>query len=102
MPRHPVHELLAHHAYVGTEPAAAELDELQLSSADRERVRKAARSAAFQHDGGYRGRAHELARQQAQEIIAGLPEDQRDPGYLRDPNEPRKDDPRELAARVPR
>ena len=102
MPHHPVHELLAEAAYAGREATQEEIDELQLAAADRELVRKAARESAFAHAGGERGRAREHARERALEIVAGLPEEQRDPRYLHDPNEPREDDPRELAARVPR
>ena len=102
MARHPVHELLAAAAYEGREATQEELAELELSSADRELVRKAARESAFAHAGGERGRAREHARERALEIVAGLPAEKRDPRYLLGPNEPRPDDPRELAGRVPR
>jgi hypothetical protein len=100
MPRHPVHELLAEAAYAGRELTEEELAELQLGASDRELVKKAARESAFAHAGGERDRAREHARERALEIVAGLPEEKQDPRYLHDPNEPREDDPRELAARV--
>jgi hypothetical protein len=103
MPRHPVHTLLAEAAYAGREATDEELAELQLGASDRELVRKAAREAAFLHAGGERSRAHEHARHRSHEIIAGLPEEQRGPAYLRDPNEGLAGlGPAELAARIPR
>jgi hypothetical protein len=102
--RHPVHDLLAHHGDYGTEPSAAELAELQLAPADRELVRKAARAAAFQYEGGDRGGAVEYAVGRAHEIVAGLSAEQRDPRYLRpDPNEGLAGlSPAELADLIPR
>jgi hypothetical protein len=103
MPRHPVHTLLAEAAYAGREATEEELAELELGAGDCELVRQAAREAAFQHAGGNRGGAHEHALRRAHEIIAGLPEEQRDPTYLRDPNEGLDGlGPAELAALVPR
>jgi hypothetical protein len=91
MPRHPVHELLAHHSDHGSEPSARELDELRLSAADRAAVAKAARKVGFIYDGGDRGKAREEALNLSHEIIAELPEEQQEPGYL-------KPDPAEAAA----
>ena len=102
MPRHPVHTLLAEAAYAGRELTEEELVELQLGASDRELVRKVAREAAFQHAGGDQGRAHEHAHQRAHEIIAELPEEQRDPRYLRTPEDLSGLSPVELAARIPR
>jgi hypothetical protein len=104
MSRHPVHVVLAEAAYAGREATEEELAELDLRAADRALVARACREAAFLHAGGERGRAHEHARRRAQEIIAGLSEEQRDPTYLRpDPNEGLVGlGPAELAARVPR
>ena len=102
MPRHPVHTLLAEAAYAGREATEEELAELQLGATDRELVRKAARTAAFQHAGGNRGAAHEYARSRSQEIIAGLPEEQRDPRYLHEQPDLSGLSPVELAARIPR
>ncbi len=102
MPRHSVHTLLAGAAYAGREVTEEELEELQLEPADRELVRRAAREAAFLHAGGERGRAHEHAHQRAHEIIAELPEEQRDPRYLRTPEDLSGLSPVELAARIPR
>ena len=102
MARHPIHTLLAEAAYAGREATQEELAELQLGASDRELVRKAAREAAFLHAGAERGRAHEHARRRSHEIIAGLPEEQRDPRYLREPDNLDGLGPAELAARVPR
>jgi hypothetical protein len=102
MPRHPIHTLLAEAAYAGREAAEEELAELQLGTSDRALVRKAAREAAFLHAGGERGRAHEHARRRSQEIIAELPEEQRSPRYLHQPDNLDGLGPAELAARLPR
>jgi hypothetical protein len=102
MPRHPVHERLADAAYAGRELTEEELAELRLEPADRALVRRAAREAAFLHAGGERGRAHEHARRRSQEIVAVLPEGQRDPRYLHEPDNLDGLGPAELAARVPR
>jgi hypothetical protein len=82
VPRHPVHTLLAEAAYPGREVTDEELEQLRLAAGDRELVRKAAREAAFMHAGGHRGRAHEHALRRSHEIIAGLPEEQRNARYL--------------------
>jgi hypothetical protein len=102
MPRHPIHTLLAEAAYAGLDVTEEELAELQLDSADRELVRKAAREAAFMHDAGDRGRAHEHALRRSHEIIGGLPEEQQDPRYLHQPDNLDDLGPAELAARIPR
>ncbi len=102
MTRHPVHTLLAEAAYEGREVTEEELKELQLSAADTAQVRKAGREAAFQHAGGDQGRAHEHAHQRAREIIGSLPEEQRDPRYLHEPDNLDSLGPAELAARIPR
>jgi hypothetical protein len=102
-PRHPVHALLAETAYAGREATEEELEELRLDPADAALVRRAGREASFLHAGGDRGRAHSHALRRSQEIIAGLPEEKRDPTYLRDPNEGLEGlGPAELAERVPR
>jgi hypothetical protein len=104
MPRHPVHELLAYHSYQGTEPTAAELDELRLAPADRAAVVAAGRKAAFTYAGGDRGSAREYALQRSYEIVSGLSAEQQDPRYLRpDPNAATAGlSPAELAELVPR
>jgi|SRR5215211_3315464 len=102
MPRHPIRTLLAEAAYGGREVMDKELDELRLAPDDRELVRRAAREAAFMHAGGERGRAHEYARQRASEIISVLPEAERDPRYLDEPEQLNGLGPAELAAHVPR
>jgi hypothetical protein len=73
MPRHPIHTLLAEAAYTGREVTEEELAELRLKGSGRELVRKAAREAAFMHNGGDRVRAHEHALRRSHEIIAELP-----------------------------
>jgi hypothetical protein len=102
MPRHPVHALLAEAAYAGREVTEEELAELDLAADDRALVSRVAREAAFLHAGSERGRAHEHARRRSHEIIAGLPEEQRDPRYLHEPDNLDGLGPAELAARVPR
>jgi hypothetical protein len=102
MSRHPVHAQLAEAAYAGRELTDKVLAELELGAADRELVRKAAREAAFLHAGGEWGRAHEHARRRSHEIIAALPEAQRAPRYLHEPDNLDGLGPAELAARVPR
>lgn len=100
--RHPVHQLLSHHAYCGSEPTAAELDALDLSAGDREQVRLAARKALELHADGFQADAHEHAREESQRIIGGLPAAQRDPRYAhRDPYAD-IDDPAELASLISR
>jgi hypothetical protein len=100
--RHPVHALLAEAAYAGREVTEEELAELKLASTDRERVRAAARQAAFVYAGGDHAHANEHALQQAHEIIAALPEEQRSPRYLHVPDDLAALGPAELAARIPR
>ncbi len=102
--RHPIHDLLAHHSYSGTQPSAAELDALHLAADDRAAVAKAGREVQFMYDGGDRGKAWAHALNRSHEIVATLPEEQRDPRYLRpDPNEAGAGlTPDELAARIPR
>lgn|SRR5215216_1997191 len=107
MPRRPAHVLLAEAAYAGREVTEDELAAFQLAPEDRAPedralVARAAREAAFIHAGGERGRAHEHARQRAHEIIAVLPEAQRDPRYLHEPEQLDDLGPTALAARVPR
>ena len=104
MPRHPIHELLAHHSHAGSEPTARELDELRLAPDDRAAVAKAGRKAAFLYAGGDRGQAWEYALQRSHEIVASLPDEQRSPDYLRpDPSEAAAGlSPAELAGRIPR
>jgi hypothetical protein len=102
--RHPIHELLAYHSHFGTEPTAAELDELRLAPADRAAVAKAGRKVAFIYTGGDRGTAREYALHRSYEIVAGLPDEQQDPRYLRpDPNAATAGlSPAELAELIPR
>jgi hypothetical protein len=100
--RHPVHTLLAEHAYHGTEPTEEELAELQLTPADRRLVSQAAREAAFAWAGGDHANANEHALQQAHEIVAALPPAQRSPRYLHVPDDLAGLGPAELAARIPR
>jgi hypothetical protein len=71
--RHPVHDLLAHHSWCGSQPSAAELDELHLAADDRAAVAKVGREVLFMYEGGDRGLAREHAAQRAHEIIAALP-----------------------------
>jgi len=101
--RHPVVEVLADASYRGREVTDDELDALDLAAHDRDLVKKAAREAAFIWDGGDREKARWHARERAAEIIGVLPEEQRDPTYLNDPNEGTDHlGPAELAARVRR
>jgi hypothetical protein len=102
MPRHPVSAILAEAAYAGRELTEEELAGLELDAADRELVRKAAREAAFIRAGGEGGRANEHALRRSHEIIAVLPEAQRDPRYLHEPDNLDGLGPAELAARIPR
>lgn len=82
MPRHPVHELLAECAYHGRRPSADELDALKLTPGDRRAVQNVAAEAAELHGSGHRGRANEHALSSSRDLIASLPESQRDPTYL--------------------
>jgi hypothetical protein len=102
MPRHPVHTLLAEAAYAGREVTEEELAELRLDADDAALVRKAAREAAFLHAGGNRGHAHEHALRRSHEIIAELPEEQRNPRYLHQQPDLSSLSPTELAARIPK
>lgn len=102
MTRHPVEALLRHHAHFGTTPKAKELDELQVTPAVRDRIRKAAGDAAEIHASGHKGPANEHALQASLAIVDDLPPGQQDPDYLKvDPLEDITD-PGELAARIPR
>lgn len=102
MARHPIHSLLAHHAYAGSEPTTEELDELKLASTDRQAVRIAAAEARRMHADGFRGDAHTHAYERAREIVADLPPEQQDPNYIR-PRDPLAGlNPDELAVRIPR
>jgi hypothetical protein len=101
MPRHPVVDLLRHHAYFGTEPNAEEIDDLKLGPTDRRLVRKAAETAASLHAEGEQGRAHQYALETSHEIVADLPEAQQDPNYNPAPDPlAGVTDPAELAAAV--
>lgn len=79
--RHPVHALLAHHAYFGTLPNADELDELKLDTEHRQAVNDAAAEAQKIRGTGNRGQANEYALEAAFDIVADLPAEQRDPNY---------------------
>ena len=100
MTRHPVEALLRHHAHFGTMPTVAEIKDLDLSAADAEKVRQAAREAVELRDAGERGKANERAYERSREIIDALPAHQRHPRYAhRDPLA-NVDDPAELAAQI--
>jgi hypothetical protein len=102
--RHPIHSLLAHHAYAGSTPSAEELAELKVDAAATAAVKAAAAEARELHSAGEQGNAHVLAHEHSHTIIAGLSQRQQDPRYLTpDPNDGLENlGPAELAARVPR
>lgn len=99
--RHPVESTIRQAVYNGTAPDRDELAGLGLSSTGREQVTTAIREGLELREAGNRGRANEHALRASKEILAGLPESQRDPGYLDDPNADLPSDPAALAALVP-
>ena len=103
MHRHPVETLLREHTYLGREPTPADLDELALSTEDRDAVQRAATDALRLRSDGHQAEADRLAKERAQVIIAGLPSSQRQADYLADPDPLlHETDPAKLAAAVSR
>lgn len=100
---HPVYEAIHNAAFHGPRavPTAAELEQLGVGQAVRGKIAAAARKAAGIHDTGDHQSAWRYADEQARELIAGLPEEQRDARYMRAQRDGDLD-PRELAAQVPR
>lgn len=100
--RHPVTQILKG-AASGSLPTQGELDALALSPAARRTVRDVASAIHAHKLAGENQHAQELADQHAGEIIAALPEEQRDPDYTRAPEPDTFNyDPKALAAGVTR
>jgi hypothetical protein len=101
--RHPVRQLIRDAAYHGAGglPTAAELDALDLSAQARAKVKDACERAAEVHDEGAHQTAWSMGDQVAAQILGELPDEKRDPDYLK-PSTELPDDPAELADLVPR
>jgi hypothetical protein len=101
--RHPVRQLIRDAAYYGARgrPIPAELDALKLSSEARAKVKRACEKVAEIHDEGHHQDAWSTGDRAAAEILGGLPDEKRDPDYLK-PVAELPDDPAELAKLIPR
>lgn len=97
---HPVRQLLDA-AALGQIPSEPELDALRLAPDKRRKVADAAVNAAAAKAVGENREATRLARDSADQIVAGLPPELRNPDYLR-PADTEPDDPESLAAQVSR
>lgn len=102
--RHPICVLLRDAGFHGKPgiPTAAELDALQLSPENRERVAKACIDTAETWETGNRALAWSQADKAAAEIIESLDGIQQRPTYLEKPDDLDGLSPIELADRVPR
>lgn len=82
--RHPVRILLRDAAFHGARglPSDAELEALGLTNGERGKLAEACKSVAATHAEGQYPEAWVAADRLAGEIIARLPETQRDPDYL--------------------
>lgn len=98
--RHPVTQLLSH-AAMGELPSERELDALQLPPATRRKVSEAATVVVGIKTGGANKQARDHAQDRADQIVAGLPGEYRDPDYLK-PADETPDDPAGLADLVAR
>jgi hypothetical protein len=101
--RHPVESLIRHCVYVGEKPDQADIDALQLAPEHQRAVGDAVDEGLRLRDTDARGAANEHALGASRSLIAELPDEQQDAGYVR-VRDPLADvtNPDDLAAAIPR